>query len=78
MKKVLVLLTLLSSLCFGSEFKSYEGFTFDKCVETLNELNKDFLVLSYKIVPLHIEKNILTIDDTKYFNMIVEVETLEY
>ena len=79
MKKVLVLLFLLTSLCFGSEFKSYEDIYFYECAEILNNLSKDHLILSYKIIPSEFYRDAPyhTIKSIKSFNMIVEIEKIE-
>lgn len=77
MKKVLALLFLLTSLCFGSEFKSYEDIYFYECAEILNNLSKDYLILSYKIIPSKFYKNYHTVESIKNFNMIVEIEKIE-
>lgn len=79
MKKILTLLLLLSSLCFGSEFKSYEKIYFYECAEILNNLSKYYLILSYKILPSEFnrEKGAYSINSIKNFNMIVEIEKIE-
>lgn len=72
MKKLLVLFFILSSLCFGSEFRSYTYISFDKCIEILNELNEEYLILSYEIIPLEIAPK-FTVNEVETFNMIVEI-----
>lgn len=71
MKKIITLLLLLSSLCFGSEFKYYRYITFEQCIKKLNELNKNYKILSYEIVPAERGGRSGWIN---YFNMIIEVE----
>ena len=77
MKKVLALLFLLTSLCFGSEFKKYEDMYFYECVGILNNLNKDYLVVSYKIIPSKMDKGLYYLYTVKKFNMVVEIEKIE-
>ena len=81
MKKVLALLFLLTSLCFGSEFKSYEKICFYECAKILNNLSKDYLILSYKILPSEFSRNTgsynYSLRAMKNFNMIVEIEKIE-
>ena len=79
MKKVLALLFLLTSLCFGSEFKSYEKICFYECAEILNNLSKHYLILSYQIThsEFNREKGAYSINSIKNFNMIVEIEKIE-
>lgn len=71
MKKIITLLLLLSSLCFGSEFKYYREATIEQCTIKLNELNRDYKILSYQIVPA---ENGGSRGWIEYFNMIIEVE----
>ena len=71
MKKIITLLLLLSSLCFSREFKYYHYITFEKCIKKLNELNKNYNILSYQIVPAERGGSRGWID---YFNIIIEVE----
>lgn len=77
MKKILILLLLLSNLCFGSEFKVYENMYFFECIEILNNLNKDYLVVSYKITPYKIDKVNYHTYSVEKFNMVVEIENIE-
>lgn len=72
MKKIITFLLLLSSLCFGSEFKYYKQATLEQCTRKLNELNKFYKIISYQIVPAvggGMYGNYIEI-----FNMIIEVE----
>lgn len=71
MNKLITLLLLLSSLCFGSEFKYYREATIEQCIRKLNELNRDYKILSYQIVPA---ENGGSHGWIEYFNMIIEVE----
>lgn len=70
--KIMVLLLVLNSLCFGSEFICYYYNKFDKCVEKLNGLNKEYKIISYEIVPAETGGGIS--GSIKYYNMIVEVK----
>ena len=74
MKKVLALLFLLSSLCFGSKFESYEDISFYECVSILEKLGKYHLILSYKIIPYGIYHYIGGTNKVEKFNLIVEIE----
>lgn len=69
--KIIVLL-LLNSLCFGSEFTCYHYDRLDKCVERINTLNKKYKIDSYEIVPAETGGTIS--GSIKYYNMIVEIE----
>lgn len=68
MKKIITFLLLLSSLCFGSEFKYYKQATIEQCSMTLNELSRYYKIISYQIVPSGVSSWIET------YSMIIEVE----
>lgn len=70
--KLIAFLLLFSSLCFGSEFKYYKEATIEQCTRKLNELNRDYKILSYQIVPADIGNSYSRW--IEYFNMIIEVE----
>lgn len=72
MKKIITLLLLFSSLCFGSEFKYYKQATLEQCTRKLNELNMGYKILSYKIIPA--EDNGSRGGWITLYNMIIEVE----
>lgn len=72
MKKIITLLFLLNSLCFGSEFKYYKQAIIEQCMSKLNELNKIYKIISYQIVPA--EDNGAYGGWIEVYNMIIEVE----
>ncbi len=49
MKKIMLLFFILSSLCFSSEYKYYEGLKIKDCVAKLNELKASYNILSYSL-----------------------------
>lgn len=73
-KKILVLLFIINSLSFGSCFKYYKEASIESCVKKLNELSKNYKILSYKIVPAETGGRDYRYID--HFNMIIEVEEL--
>lgn len=72
MKKILVLFTLFSSLCFGSEFIYYESIKLKDCCKVLKYLDIYYEIISYKILPA--ESGGIFGDNIQYYSMIVEVE----
>ena len=62
MKKIIITMLLLSSVTFASEFKYYQG-NIKNCVNKLNELRKDYHIISYQIL-----------QGVDNYNMIIEVE----
>lgn len=63
------------SISFGSFFKYYKEATIVECTNKLNELSKEYKIISYCIVPAvtggRDQRTIY------YFNMIIEVEELK-
>ncbi len=72
MKNILMLFLILSNLCFASHFKYYKEATFERCVSKLNELSKDYVIISYQIVPA--EKGGMKESYIYYYNMVIEVK----
>ena len=49
MKKLIIAMLLLSSTMFASEFKYYQG-SIKNCVNKLNELSKNYHIISYQVL----------------------------
>lgn len=70
MRKLIAFLFIIGSLCFGSEFQCYKRIKIEECNDILNDLNKQYKVVSYQIVPYSsVRKNRIL-----YYNLVVQLE----
>lgn len=70
MKRIIAFLFIISSICFGGEFKYYKDVKIEECNDILNKLNKYYKVVSYQITP----SGSMVKGWVLYYNLIVQLD----